>query len=279
MRLLIGAVLLLSFGCALAQVDEVLRLSRDELGRPVSLDTVIIRLSDDSGRIVDLVGAIHMAEPAYYDALNARLAGYDWVLYELVGDPAALDAPRAGGALSVIGLIQGGLTEALGLVHQLEAIDYSREHFVHADLDVDEFQASMRERQESWFQMLLRAWALGLASADPSRELAWLKVWFAPDRQLALKRLMAEELIGQIDLIDRLGGESGSTLIEVRNAHALQTLDRVLSTGARRVAIFYGAGHLPDLADALERNSDFRRAGVEWLPAWSLSDGSDPGSG
>ena len=92
------------------------------------------------------------------------------------------------------------------------------------------------------------------------------------DRQVALKRMMAEQLSGQVDLLERIAGPDGSALIEGRNERALDVLRAQLDDGARRVAIFYGAGHMPDFAERLVADFGFEHVGSEWIEAWDLRD-------
>jgi hypothetical protein len=48
-------------------------------------------------------------------------------------------------------------------------------------------------------------------------------------------------------------------------------LDRELKHGARSVAVFYGAGHMPDLERRLRsRGGTVMRS--EWITAWNLVD-------
>ncbi len=265
---------LLCAGAALAAADEeVIRIARDDGGVPTALEVAILQFAGRDGSRVDLIGAVHVGEPEYFRTLNQRLAGYDRVLFELVGDPDSLGAPRPG-APSLIGLLQGGMKDALGLSFQLDEIDYSVPHFVHADLDANEFSDSMRDRNESWLQMMLRAWALGMAHQGKpgAAEADLLKVLLAEDRRLALRRLLATQLADQAGMLELISGDDGSTLIEVRNARAIAVLERELASGHGRLAIFYGAGHLPDLARRLEQDLGMRRLGIEWLSAWRLGD-------
>jgi len=261
---------------AAEQLDQTafIRHTEDADGRPAAMEVAIAQFEAAAGIRVDLVGVVHMAEPDYFKRLDARLAGYDTVLYELVGDPAALAAPRPDTPASLLGLMQGGLTGALGLAFQLEQIDYSRPNMRHADLNRDEFSASMAARGESMLQLLFRAWALGLAqqaqtgAAQANADL--LKVLLADNRQLALKRMLARQLSDQAGLLELLSGPEGSTLIEVRNARALEALAQRIDAGDKNIAIFYGAGHMPDFAERLRRDFGMRLIDTEWLEAWDL---------
>src|SRR5262245_37625506 len=104
---------------------------------------------------VDLIAAVHVADAAYYQALNTRFKGYDAVLYEMI-KPADKEVKpgEAGGMLS---FFQRGLKNTLGLEFQLDAIAYTRKNFHHADLDPETFFRLQREKGESIFSFLLNA--------------------------------------------------------------------------------------------------------------------------
>ena len=200
------AILVLAFaallGAAVAQPADPAAFARivEANGEPAALEVPIMTFRDPSGAQVDLVGAVHVADRDYFAELDRRLSGYPVVLYELVGEPDSVRAPR-GASPSMVGLLQGGMKDALGLAFQLEEIDYSRDNMVHADLTGSEFSDSMRRRGESLVGLMFRAWAIALAEQGPAagaRENAGLlKVLFAEDRQLALKRLLADQLAEQ----------------------------------------------------------------------------------
>lgn len=277
---LLCIALFLAAPLAAEQASDYVRVRAAEDGTPLALEAAVAGFERGDGVRVDLVGAVHVGDPGYYRRLQRRLAGYDRVLFELVGEPESL-AERSPGIPSMIGLMQGGMQQALGLAHQLDEIDYTAAHFVHADLSAREFRDSMRARSESLVALLFRAWALGMAGADGAApgeaEADLLKVLLADDRELALRRALAAELAGQADMLARLAGPDGSTLIEIRNARAVEVLERELAAGHKRLAIFYGAGHLPDLAERLQRDYGMHHATTEWIEAWNLRDrGSDP---
>jgi hypothetical protein len=43
-----------------------------------------------------------------------------------------------------------------------------------------------------------------------------------------------------------------------------------LAAGKRKIAIFYGAGHLPDFRERLENEFGYRPVKTTWVDAWSL---------
>jgi hypothetical protein len=71
-----------------------------------------------------------------------------------------------------------------------------------------------------------------------------------------------------------IGGLSGGTartsvVLGARNDAALAALGLRLAAGDRRLALFYGAAHMPDLENSLAA-AGWRRTGGRWLDAWRL---------
>lgn len=226
--------------------------------------------------VVDLVGAVHIGEKSYYQELNQRFENYDAVLYELVA-PHDEEIPKGGREESagLIGNMQIGMKNILGLGFQLEEIDYTVENFVHADMSPEEFEASMKDRGESFFSMFLKMWAAGMSqqySSSALSELALIKALFSSNRQQALKNVMAEHFIESDGVLDVLEGKEGSTLITERNKKALQVLRTELQKPKNKhIAIFYGAGHMKDFNMRLIRDFGFEPFKITWIDAWDLS--------
>lgn len=268
----LGLILLLLALPAAAESPEFLRIDTDPAGQPRALQVAVAAYRAQDGAELDLVGAVHVADAAYFEALNRAFDDYDVVLYELVGEPDAVTRSEPRGT-SMIGWLQGGMKDMLGLAFQLDEIDYRRQHFVHADMTAEEFSASMRERDESVLQMLFRAWVTGMGQQTPEQAAAaqadLLKVLFADDRQHALKTMFAEQLATQSDLIDAMAGPD-STLIVQRNRKALDVLERERAAGHRRIALFYGAGHFPDFHERLVGEMGYEPLDVRWVDAWRL---------
>lgn len=266
--------LLLAAAAPLSAAEpSFLRLDRSDAGEPRALQVAVATYRSSAGVELDVVGAVHVADRGYFEALDVRFDGYDRVLYELVGEPGRATAP-ASAAPSLISMLQGGMKDAMGLAFQLDEIDYDRPHFVHADMTGTEFRDSMRDRNESMASQFMKAWAKGMAEQARGNlagsELGLLRVLLADDRQLALKRMMADQLADQLILIDALSDETGSTLITERNRKALAVLDAEIESGAKNLALFYGAGHLPDFHKRLVDGRGFELVGIEWLDAWDL---------
>lgn len=274
--LLAAACLLPGLAAAAQEPGEFIRLADGDDGKARSLQVALARYVDDRGRRVDLVSAVHVADREYFHDLQERFDRYESVLYELVGDPDGGAEPSAGVGLSLVGLLQGGMKNVLGLAFQLEEIDYGRANFVHADMTSAELSDSMTARNETWLGTFMQMWAassLAQSASSKSPEAAMLQVLFSSDRQAAFKRVMAESLVDQQSVLEVLGGDQGSVLITERNRKALSVLERELAGGARRLAIFYGAGHMPDFHRRLVAEHGFALIDIEWVDAWRLTDG------
>lgn len=254
------------------------RIRRSKGKDPVALETAIARFTPSDkqtrGVVVDLVGAIHIADKSYFDKLNQRFRDYDSVLYELVAREDA-NVPEPGrGPGSAVGGLQVGMKSLLELEFQLDCIDYSRKNMVHADMSPEEFSDTMKKRNETWLGTFFRIMGRGFAeqAKDPTGSSDWqiMAAFFAKDRAHRLKLAMAEQFTDLEDQMSMFDGPEGSTIVTERNKKALNVLQRELDRGKKKIAIFYGAGHLMDMQRRLEKDFGMKRVKTEWLPAWSL---------
>jgi hypothetical protein len=257
---------------------KYIRVARDKSDEPLALQTAIVHFGPaDPAKgdlVVDLVGAVHVGEKSYYEALNKRFEDYDVVLFELVA-PEGTRIPKGGRpSTHPIGMLQSGLKSMLGLELQLQYVDYTKKNMVHADMSPDDFARSMEERGESFFGMFFRM--MGQAMAQQSvgnnrtSDFDLLAALFDPDRAGALKRVMADQFERADGMMLALEGPEGSTIITERNKVALAKLAEQIDAGKKKIAIFYGAGHLGDMEKHLLADFQLKRRGEEWLDAWNL---------
>lgn len=261
--------------------DDWVRSPRGDDGEATALETAIGRYegAGPHGPVaVDLVGAIHVGDRPYYDELNRRFRGYDAVLYELVA-PQGSRVPRGGRVASdnPLGAMQNGMKGLLDLEHQLEVVDYTPANFVHADMSAEQLFATMEARDEGLLKLYFRMLGQGIAeqtkaaAKGESAELDLMRAMFSDDRPRRMKVALAGQLTQLEGLLTSFGGEKGTTLIHERNRVALDVLERELAAGQRRVAVFYGAGHLTDMDKRLRERFGLRQTGKEWLRAWDLA--------
>ena len=261
--------------------SEHLRIRRDERGRAMSMDTSITRFemkNEDGERIfVDLIGAIHIGEKDYYKTLNDRFEQYDAMLYELVA-PEGTVIPKGGGGRDVtnpVAAMQLGMMSGLDLTFQLEEIDYTKKNFVHADMTPEEFAESWKNNNESIGRILLKSIGQSMAMQQrggaPSN-LSLLSAALSDNPTLGFRRVAAKQMVDMDAGMSIFEGDNGSTIIDHRNAKVIEVLQRELDKGTKKIAIFYGAGHLNDLQRRLESDLKMKRGGKTWLEAWKLRD-------
>ena len=244
-----------------------------------ALQVSIVRYQPRVGgdQYVDLVGAVHVGDKQYYQDLNELFKNYDAVLYELVA-PEGTYIPKGGiqsEEKSIISNIQLGMKDVLGLTFQMEEVDYTPKHFVHADFSPAEFKASMDVKGESIFSMIFKVWRASftqqLTGQASSSNLDLIMALMSADRQNALKTLMARELANSDGVMQALEGAEGSSIIAERNKKALQVLKQAMQNNQQKsFAIFYGAAHLSDFHQRLVSDFDMVQVTTRWVDAWKL---------
>ncbi len=93
---------------------------------------------------------------------------------------------------------------------------------------------------------------------------------FDQNRSLALKRAMADEFQEMEGMTAVLEGPKGSTLIAERNKRALEVLKKQIAAGKKKIAIFYGAGHMADMEKHLRADFSLQPHETQWLQAWNM---------
>lgn len=259
---------------SLVVAEEYVRLTKNDKGQPQSLDVSITRFRSEAGAIVDLVGVVHIADSAYYKKLNQRFDKYSAVLYELIiPDDSPPDLEQRGE--SSLGSFQQGIGDFLELSFQLEGIDYNRENFIHADLSLVALKKAMQENKSTVAQLftsaLTASYQKQLRDYKQSQALS-LKLLLgilSPNRGKIIKRAVAADLADIEKQMDLFGKDLNDLLIVERNTAALSVLEEQLRLNPQaKLAIFYGAAHMPDFVARLPK--DLKRVQTEWLVAWDL---------
>ncbi len=264
-----------------AKEDNFIRVHRNDKGAALTMDTAIATYVSADGKrpdvVIDLIGAVHIGEKGYYDELNTKFEAYEVLLFELVAPPnTKIPKGAKGGSAHPIAALQKGMQSMLGLEHQLECVDYTKENFVHADMSPDEFAKSMKDRGESFSQMFFRAIGAGMAqqatNTQSSSDMEMLSALFSTNRAQKLRLAMAgqfENMESQIMLFD---GPNGSTILTERNRKAFEVLSKQLEAGKKKIGVFYGAAHLPDMDKRLLADFGMKRKEISWVKAWTLAD-------
>ena len=256
-----------------------MRIHKDEAGKQLAMQTAIVKFvgkkgTSYEGQVVDLVGVVHIGQLEYYKDLDKRLSKYDTVLYELVAPDGTRIRPEdLQKRRSIMASMQTGMKDMLNLEYQLERIDYMAKNFRHADMSPTEFSEDLERRGDSIWKMGARMMGAGLASqASSGGDMGLLFAYFSKDRSKKMKQTMARQLV-DIDLVtagmDDANGEN--TLIKGRNEKAFKILREELDAGKKNISVFYGAGHLPDMAKRLKEDFWMRSKSTVWLDAWDLT--------
>ena len=259
-------------------------------GRPKALEVAVVHYESPSvaGAEVDLVGAVHIGEQSYYDQLNQLFDKYDVVLYELVADEGTV-IPKGGkreGPQHPVGMLQDSARTFLGLKSQLAEIDYTKPHFVRADMTPQQISNKMSERGDTALTVALSTLAdvmrqqnLAARDGNGAQPLLDENLNLADllGNSLKAKQILAKQLTAAGSLDEALGGTLNQMLVKDRNAAAAKVLQQQLAAGKKRIAIFYGAAHMSDFHARLVNDFALQPASTRWLTAWDLTrSGSSP---
>ncbi len=253
------------------KATQFIRVDRDN--KNVRLQTGITSYIKD-GVTVNLIGAIHIADAKYYTQLNKEFKNYDALLFEMVGG----DKMKAGKAkdakkkakdpmMAMLGNVYGMISKLLKLQSQKDGIDYTAKNFVHADLSLEEFEKLQAEKGES-----LLGFAMQNAQNGGKRGAK------QPDMQKLLTAVLSGNANGiKLELVDTLGGAADqmagmmgqSVIIGDRNKACLKVLIEQTKAGKKKLGIFYGAAHFPDMEKDMLKMG-YKKTGHRWLTAWDI---------
>lgn len=269
------AILALAASAPAAEPDYV-RFVEDKQG--AALETAVGHFRNQAGVEVDLVGAVHIADLAYFEDLNQRFKKYDAVLYELVGGPmpkegSIEDRPRSGN-LAWVGELHARMKQVLALESQLSRINYQAPNFVHADMTVEQFEEAKEKKNESFLGLMFKAFTVqselaGNQGYTGPGLVKLMEILLRQDGATELKRLIGREFDSMETLMAGMEAGEGTVIVSERNRIALKVMDEQIKKGSKRLAIFYGAAHLPSMEKTLKERG-FQLVKSEWLKAWSL---------
>lgn len=273
MKTLFSALAAVCFALpALAEAPKPTDFIRvDEDAKAARLQTAVTRYEKD-GVTVDLIGAVHIADAAYYQGLTKRFEGYQAVLYEMIGgenanlpkDAGEKEAEKKQKDLSGLHQLYTMVARFLALTGQMGSIDYTKGNFVHADVTMEEFQRLQTERGESIIGFAEKAQKGGGAKQPDAQKLMQAMLSGNSNR---MKLEIIHTLGGGDDQIKKFAGESA--IIGDRNAKCLEVFDAQVGKGRKKLAIFYGAAHFPDMEKRLLEKG-YKMTKQEWATAWNV---------
>jgi hypothetical protein len=248
--------------------------------------------------VIWLAGVSHLGESNYYARIQEHLDAQQLVLFEGIGEhpgsrdfqsqhapgmpanPPRIAASRDGKLSS----LQSTMADSLGLVFQLEAIDYNRPTFRNSDLSIQELRqifssagSGAQNGASESFESLL-GMMQGGSFFDTILQ-AGLRILGASRKFQALSKLAL------MDAIDEIGGDPGrvgglpadlksllEVLIERRNERVITDLKADLREVGKggSISVFFGTGHMPDMERRLREQLHYRPAGQIWLTAFQV---------
>jgi hypothetical protein len=263
-----------------ATASKFLRIIKDDDG-PTALETAVVRYRPAKGNAdltVDLIGVVHLGEKSYYRRLNKVFEQYDALLYELVA-PQGTKPAKGQGSANPLRIVQKIMSVALDLESQIEHVDYTKKNFVHADLSPAEMAEAIKKRGDTGLTLALSVAADLLRQQNlkngekpgSDTELPDLASLVTDPTALSkIKRLLASQLAA----IDAPGAGLGPTLntilVEDRNKAAMKVLKKEIDRGQKKIAIFYGAAHMPDFEKRLRDELGLVPVSTTWVHAWDL---------
>ncbi len=259
-----------------AEPTNFIRVEKAE--KSTRLQTSITKYQKGS-TTVTLIGAIHIGDQTYFEALNEEFTNYPVVLFELIGGenkenlPNGTPRPREqadGRPVSGLRGLYSSFAHTMQLAEQLSHIDYTKDNFIHADLTTAEY-AELSKGNSG--ELLAFALENGVKTSEITG-----KAFGGIDMGLVMRAILSGD--GQLLKLEYMtmmeqGDESAAAItgqnliISDRNEKCFQVLARQLSNGAQDLAIFYGAAHFPDMERRLLADG-YTRSEHRWLTAWDV---------
>ncbi len=241
------------------------------------LEAAVASYVNDAGVRVDLLSAVHVAEPAFYRAISDRFPRYDAVAYELIGPEMIV--PMDAGASDA----QAFLAAQGGLQNQADGINYHRKNFVHADLSEEAIDRLEQKSNSFWAQV---GEGLGRAFTQTDEEqitglaivgdMVTSRAASKPEKIRLMRRALGRAMaLSWRPVAGQYYPAGMDVIIGARNERAMQVVDDQLTKGRRTIGVFYGAGHMPDMERRLLERG-FHLKGTEWLTAWSVEPDGTP---
>lgn len=285
--------------------EEFLQTKTHEDGS-MTMSTPLAVYEGAEGKMVYLVGAVHIAEKGYYEELTRRFGTYDVLLFEMVGGEnlqklLELEKKEKGGRITeeekkeldelkagwikkkdrenvLMKMLVGQyakLASLMGVTTQKDGIDYSDSRFVHADMTEEEMAQAQKANGESFAGVILAGVVKSLTTPRPSSSPDLMEMIEAVRKEDkdALKRF----LIGMMESEQKGSFLENSVLLEGRNDKCLRVFDKLVEErpDLKKVGIFYGAAHLNDLHRKLEKRG-YKFRSVEWISAWKAAAKASP---
>ncbi len=237
---------------------------------------IAVYIHPKTKQIVSLVGAVHVGDPEYYHRLQEILDTHEITLWEGVTGSAEPSA-EASQRFDYVSTMQLQMGRMLDLSFQKDEINYDRENFKNADMNIDDVRIELDKRNqpllpmEGVLQQLAPGMSKSMESGSDVLERTGNKQRVSAEMKRSLGRVLgnAQQLIAQIGMHDP--EKRDDVLISLRNDAAFVAVDEALEEGKKTIAVFYGAAHLPDMHRILVKEKGFHKEAHIWINAWDIS--------
>jgi len=232
-----------------------------EMLRPVAYD------GDEPRFEYDVVGASR-ARPATFSLTVGDL--------ELGPEDLAVQVGAGPDSMAGDGGIQRVLARTLGVKFQLDAMDYSQDHWLNCDVTMDELQtllddAGLGGEGDNFLAMMAGG---GLMSAIQGPLLGMLG---SSPTMREIVKLVLIDVLGQAEsMMDSLPGPMGDlmdVLLHSRNDHVIDRLHELTDDpgdDVGSIGVFYGAAHLAGIETALVEDMGYRAVATHWVTSMGV---------
>ncbi len=186
--------------------------------------------------------------------------------------------------------LQKRLAETLGLTFQLDEMAHAGPKWKNADMSIDDVQEALGMGRpvegdaegEGSHDNLLFALLDGSSLPAKVASMALTLIESVPGMAPRMKVMMVELLANlDMDALEGAGGPAAKVpgmgdmkqmmdvIIDKRNQVVIDELKKLIKDRPelKRIAVVYGAGHLPDLAQRLEDQLGYRHKSGKWITA------------
>jgi hypothetical protein len=242
----------------------------------------VFKPASGQGPEVELLGAIHVGEPAYYQQLQKRMDAAECVLYEGIKDETKAQkklTPKEK-AKNVAGTAYQKFANLTGHSHQMLNIDYERKNFENCDMTIQQMRAILEAevalggQRAADAKRAIEEDSFSNKILNGNSMLFNLAIWVARlnYNKAELRLMMAVSACEDDQLADPLLSPRLERLaVEDRNNHVIKELSHRLKKRpkVKKILVFYGAAHLPGMEKSLIDLGYVPSGPVKWLGALS----------
>ena len=253
-----------AYGDGKGSADFIRYATEGDTGLQIAVTDFV---SSNSKTTVTLYGVVHVADVDYYKLVQTDLDKYDAVLYE--GVKAGVNPnPET----KILNAMQHLMGDVLDLKFQKDGIDYTRKNLVHADINMDDLQKSMKGESITPFGGYIKTEQLEYLKPFLDIGSKLLKEYMKSDPALQnrLKAQLAQQL-GSVDINTQLSPDMHKAIVLDRNAIVIDVLKDQLQKFPEKhsYSIFYGAAHMPDMQERLQKLG-YKESSKRWMTAWKV---------